>query len=299
MRKLPVGEVAAYSFGFGWRAIPALFRMGWLQIALFIAGAILVDLGGGETEIGTRMEGGADRFEISTGWSTTVQTIEEPLLFWPGLLIVFAALILLLPVYTRLIRLAAGEGEVPTGLALRLTGREWRVLGAALLTFLIFGVAVAVAALPLAFVGPMADRDAGGGAVIAVLFLGLAGMILAFWFYIRFSLFMPYTALENRIAPRAAFGVTRGNFWRLFGLYLIIVLIFFAITFGLWAIQVMLGALAAVFGSPIGTGDGSAFHLIFLGLLFAFQAAVQIYSNLVSTAASGRSAGYLTEGQPA
>lgn len=110
---------------------------------------------------------------------------------------------------------------------------EVRLLGLGVL-LLLFGViltlAVAVGAgIAGAALGALAAPSEG--AVVAI----TIGMVIAIyavliWALVRISLAGAYTVLRGRIVVREAWRATRGRYWTLFGVYLLIGIVYFAVT---------------------------------------------------------------------
>ena len=81
------------------------------------------------------------------------------------------------------------------------------------ITMLIYMVLAGVAAAALAMEQPW---------LWLVVVLGaLAGFALVIWLAVRWSLAVPITLAEKRIAPFASFGLTKGRFWPLLGMALL------------------------------------------------------------------------------
>ena len=279
-RKLAVGETLSFVFSFAARRLGLFFRLAWLPLLLSVGGTavIFTALGTGffqAAAIGADPYANADWGRIALGYALSL-----------------LGLLAFVPAYVVLTRAAAGGYEPPRGLfaGLRFGGREGRVIGAAVLWFLLFmaiyfGITIVstllIGGISAALIG---TGDGGGFVLIGILgflmFLAIFGFVI--FFSVRSLLFIPMAATENRIALGDAWAATKGNFWRLFAVGLVLYLA----VFGLYV------AFAAVAGVVIGLLGQSAMvpAAIILGLL-AIPAYAFLY--LLFIAYPARAAGVL------
>lgn len=125
-----------------------------------------------------------------------------------------------------LMRQALGLKKTTTFIYFSLGAPVWRMIGAMLLGGIIFAVCICVIAvaggLAAAFIGPMLPH----GAVVA----GRAILLIVFYlfiFYAAFRLFFFLPAVvvaEERIGLGRSWELGGGNFWRMFLVYLLIVI---------------------------------------------------------------------------
>ncbi len=162
----------------------------------------------------------------------------------PGgwMIVAFAALLVAMVGQLAIMRLAMGwEGSVSEALKLAL-GRIWAVLGA----FLLFGLAFVLVATVVVLIAMLASGDAAQGATNRIAF---AAMIVAL---LAMPRVLPLTALamEERAGPwrllRRTLELTRGNYWRLLGFFLVflvaslIIAVAVTVTFGT-AVELLVG----------------------------------------------------------
>jgi len=113
---------------------------------------------------------------------------------------------------------------------LRLGMDEVRLLGTTLVLTIGGALAMAICFAVIGIVAGVLSVAAGAGAVAALTGLfGLAFLCAAIFFWVRLSLAGPLTILERKIAIGPAWRASRGNFWRLFGAYLVISLLIFVV----------------------------------------------------------------------
>lgn len=116
---------------------------------------------------------------------------------------------------------------------LRVGGDELRLLGLGIILFLLFAVAMIIAIIGLGLLGALLAKltgiGAGGTAAIAIP-LVLICYAVAIFAGVRLSLAGPLTMLRKRITIGESWRLTRGHFWVLFGAYIVLWLIFIAIS---------------------------------------------------------------------
>lgn len=156
----------------------------------------------------------------------------------------------------------------------------WRLVGTALLVWLILGaVIVAAVVVPILFTVGLAlggSDNPSGGWVLFVGLLGLAGLVLAAWLSVRLY-FATVVVVVEGASPTAALGrswaLTKGAFWRTLGRLLLMTIIV-AIASGL--IGGVISAVTMFFGSFLPWGI-TAFLLTLIsslvtGLVIPFSA---------------------------
>ena len=104
---------------------------------------------------------------------------------------------------------------------LRLGGDELRIIGLSIiLTLLFIGVVLGLGTAVAIIAGVLATIAGDVGAFIAFpLFILMYGVII--WLAVRFSLAVPITVAERRIAVFDSWRLTRGHFWSLLGMTLL------------------------------------------------------------------------------
>jgi hypothetical protein len=152
---------------------------------------------------------------------------------------------------------------------LRLGADEFRIIGLYLQIFVLF-LAVGLAGA-VAIVAVEAAAGKGAGAVLGFLLLGLLALLAYVFVGVRLSLCGPQTFAERRIDLFGSWRVTRGHFWGLFGMYLLLVV--FLIGFGI--VNTLLQLPFRGLSAQVAHGDVSGLPmLIGGGLLYAIIAFV-------------------------
>lgn len=174
---------------------------------------------------------------------------------------------------TAVYRAVLKPGESAFGY-LRLGAAELRMAVVMVVLFLLSLVVTFAAVIVVAIVGGVfgavfsmgGDGGVGGmfliGALIIVLYIVMIFISLAFW--TRFSFAGPMTFVEGRIRIFESWGATKGNFWRLFGCYILA---------GILGIVVSLlgGAISLALMMALGGGGASGAEG-FLALIEGMQA---------------------------
>jgi hypothetical protein len=145
---------------------------------------------------------------------------------------------LLIMIFAAAVRATALGGDDRFGF-LRVGMDELRLLGLGLLLGLTWFVATIVlgfvAALAAGFTAALSGGSAEGATGI-VLILMLAFMVLTIWVQVRISLAGALTVLRGRIVIREAWRLTRGRFWTLFGVYLLVFVAYCVVTLAVLAV---------------------------------------------------------------
>lgn len=157
--------------------------------------------------------------------------------FWAAMLPLDLALALfLVALFAAIVRAVAhpaGDGWS----YLRFGGDELRLIGLALLLVVAAIVAEIAFGLLLVIVTGVLGVAAGGiAAMVPMILLLFLGFGLAIFAEVRISLVGAYTVLRRRIAIGEAWRATRGHFWTLFVVYLVLTLAFVIVSLVILAI---------------------------------------------------------------
>jgi hypothetical protein len=159
---------------------------------------------------------------------------------WPAFLMLLAVVVLFMSVLTGgIYRLVLRPGERGF-MHLRVGADELRLTAVNLLLFVIGLVCLIFVDL----VGNLATTSGGVGAGLLAALVVAVPMI---WIGVRLSLATPMTFAEHRIDLRAAWELTRGSFWPLFGM-IILAAIFYVMVWAL--ILIIYAAVVALSGGP-------------------------------------------------
>lgn len=104
---------------------------------------------------------------------------------------------------------------------LRLGGDELRVLAVTVILALVIAAFTMVVFAIVTFAAMAAAQVNQGLAVLVAILLGIGGVLATIWLYVRFSLAVPITIAEKRIAPFASFAMTKGQSLPIFGMAII------------------------------------------------------------------------------
>jgi hypothetical protein len=142
---------------------------------------------------------------------------------WPAFLLVLLLVVTLMSVLTAGIYRIVLRPEEPGLFHLRFGRDEMRLTLVNLLLFAV-GMVCLMAGIVVTGMGEMA---AGRG---AGLLFGAATLGLTIWVGVRLSMATPMTFVRQRIALRESWELTRGRFWRLFGM-IVLAVIFYVMIF--------------------------------------------------------------------
>jgi len=159
------------------------------------------------------------------------------------------------------------------------SGRVWWVLG--------FTVGLVVVELVVvgAWVGLLIwliSQQMNGAAVAVGLIGGAAVIVGAFWLSVRVLLITPALMLEGKgfwTTVRRAWRLTRGSFWRLLGIYLLVSILTGILT---QIVVTPFAIVAGIVGGTAGTTTGPALAITSVGQIIALTATITYSSAVVA-----------------
>ena len=160
----------------------------------------------------------------------TPSPVAAPGMLFGALIPYYLAMVLaMLVLATASLRAVLRPGEQAFA-SLRLGMDELRVLGLSAIVFFLYTVAAMGIGIVAVIVGSIVTSLGGfnGGTIIFSLLVFLTGYGAMIFVSVRLSLAGALTILRRKIVIGEAWTLTRGNFWRLFGAYLVIMVILFA-----------------------------------------------------------------------
>lgn len=265
-------EVALEAFRFGATKLGLVIKLFWLPVVIVIAIEVLylfVLLG--DLNVLIESDGVIDT-------RVMIGPVDYAVTYLLAILIFF----LYAPGMVALNRIIAGEMEPPGGIAyFRFTSRELRFALGSLLLFAVYLLVFLAIPFALSLTSdyglPLDPALSQQWRMSGTEFLILLGIAVPYiWFSIRMVPFLPMISIENRFAPGVAFLLSAGNFWRILGVYIIVILGLLAsyIGFGLgivlvsFAVLLPMSALSASTGGP----DVVFSILLFVLLIAAYVA---------------------------
>jgi len=167
--------------------------------------------------------------------------------------------VLAMPVIEGVLTVSVSQSVVGRKLALRdvwdrLRPRVWLLIGWALLRAFGTGLAVTLYVVVAVLLTAAAGEAATGLAIFVGLLLVVGLVMLVAWLGVRVGLVAPALALEGRrlwATVARAWRLTRGSFWRLFGIYLLAVIVVYA------AASIISYPFGFLGGIVMGTGGGT------------------------------------------
>ncbi|MEM6650500.1 MAG: hypothetical protein AAF603_09650 [Pseudomonadota bacterium] len=296
VRKLPIAETALESLIFGLKNVGTALRLGWFSVLLFIglwgvAGAVMASAISAETwqnwidlsqtppdQLGPEVFS-LSSIDMREGGIIARSTLAS--------LLVFASFFVFTPVAVVLSQIASGDRPAPKGVIYwRWGGREWRVI--ATLFIYMFTILFVMTALTL-FSTIMAVSIGNSGDITLSWLPALISIVIfctTTWVYLRLILVVPAAALENRMNFIEAVGATGGNVFRLFGSFLLLMVLFFFVFIAATLVIFVLSFSFQIALTQTGTATPVGQSIGFLSalLIFLFFGFLIVASQLTSIA---------------
>ncbi len=229
----------------------------------------------------------ADTAAVAAGTATAFVLLSVGLPFVAALFRGF----LLAPVAVDTGQRVLGRRATFRGLWRLLAGRRWSVVAWVLLQaaagLLLGGVFLGV--LIGAVVALVGSRAGFGWFLLAALVVGLGGAVVTTWLTTKFAFTVPTIALEGRgvfSAAAQSWRLTRGAFWRTFGIMLLVNAVFaFAVSiasFPLSIATVLVGGVFDPLGQTSGSSGGGVWPVVVVVVGALLVAAVQCTTDVLS-----------------
>lgn len=293
-RKLPIAETAVDAGVFGIAHIVPVLRIAWLPVLVWI---ILLTVAGGLLTGGDPALNDAviEQFRIDTGMppfmsEDAVIALDAAVAdvvaglgwrLWVAATIVVLSSLVIVPIYTLVMRVAAGDETIPPGfLHWRWTRQDTRFV----VVVILFSLVTSLIGWLLESVGlVIADGITGLGDLAIGWLAGLVPLamtLLFLWISLRALLIPAAAAIEPQFRFSDALAATGGNVFRIIGslalLYVMLLLAVIGFGLALMIGTLLLGLLTTPFGteSALGTVIGflTTVAVIVLGAGFALGA---------------------------
>ncbi|MFD6135532.1 glycerophosphoryl diester phosphodiesterase membrane domain-containing protein [Isoptericola sp. NPDC060257] len=181
-------------------------------------------------------------------------------------------LLLAQPVVEGILTVSVSQSVIGRKLSLgevweRLRGRVGRLIGWALLRTLAGAVGTFVWFFVLVLLVALVSEQSTGAAVGLGLLLGAGYVVVVVWLGVRIGLVAPALALEGQglgSTIARAWRLTRGSFWRLFGIYLLAMII---VSAAAYIITIPLGLIAGVIGGTGGSTESFTTATVVMSVL--------------------------------
>ena len=273
MTKLKISPTVTEAIQFGFSHILAVARVGWIPFLLMLA-----TYGGGMYFflMGQGLDPAAVDWQDETAIELFMAQMEVALnQTWGGLgvqmAITIAIAFFFAPLYVALFRYAIDDVPLPRAIA-------HFTYGSRAFTFAKGSVALTLLGLVFSVLVFFMERyiPEDSPLIILMVLVMLVLWVLFFWVMMRLTTFFPTMAVENHLDWRRAFRMTKGNFWRVVAVMLLMALLMAAIAIGILLallIGVVILAIAISFlPTQIGLGllilVGMAFYILFMSFYF-------------------------------
>jgi hypothetical protein len=216
--KIPFERTIASAYRFAFANVVSIIGTGWFPFLLVAA------LGAGLTILILPSVQGFWLEDGKTIDRARLMTQVVPLVGAGGLIGV-ALLIAQAMVTVGLMRKALGQHPAPVFIFFSLGGQVWRLIGSYILMMLLIIGGVLVASGVIGTVGFLLGKAAPKLMPLVVGVLIFVAVLAYFYSVVRLSFFIPAVVVaENHIGLRRSWHLGRGNFWRIFGILLIVTL---------------------------------------------------------------------------
>jgi hypothetical protein len=216
--KIPFERTIAAAYRFVVQNFVSVLGIGWFPFLLvaLVAAALLSTV---FPQLDLVLQSGQEK------WS------QEQLaqLFAPmmGAGIVFAIVIILAAamVMVGMMRKALGQHPGPVYFYFSLGGQVWRMVGAYILLLLLFWAVTVAIAIGIGIVSFLLSKAAPSAQGPVTVFLVCVALLWGIYAAVRVQFFLPAVVVaENHIGIRRSWNLGRGNFWRIVGIVIAIVL---------------------------------------------------------------------------
>jgi len=140
---------------------------------------------------------------------------------------VFAIAIILAAamVLVGMMRMALGQHPAPVYIFFSLGGQVWRMIGAYILLLLLLWAATIAIAIGIGVVSFVLSKSAPAVQLPVTALLTCIAVLWGIYAVVRVQFFLPAVVVgENHIGLRRSWNLGRGNFWRIVGIVIVIVL---------------------------------------------------------------------------
>lgn len=278
MNKIPVGQTINYAYSFAFGHFGGVLGIVWVPLLILCVAGYFLFLPMFMTMMGIAAGAAQGGFVDPTAFAQMIMQ-------FLGSLILFAlvALVMGCVVMTGVTRLALGLDK-PTAIYFNVGRQVWLLLGAMLLYIVIIIIIEIVFSIVLiAIASVLANMDPRTMGIVTSV-LTIAYVVFLLFVVIRLSYFIaPVVVSEDKIDLKRGWDLTRGNVWRIIGIWLATVLppliVFYIAVIG----------LVMALGMPAMTNGGTPGQLP-VALMIALVVAYLLFATLMVGMANGAAA---------
>jgi hypothetical protein len=209
MNKIPVGKTISYAYSFTLANFLSVLGVIWIPFLIMMGGSFAV--------MGPYLAALSEMAETN---DPTAILGAFPYLF----LIIVIIFVMMAVILIGLTQFALGLKSGPVFFYFSLGYPVWRLLGAMICAYLLLVLGTLVVGIGVGIV-IAAIAAAGVDAEIVVMLVPLIVLVVMVAMAVRLVFFLaPVTVAEGKNVVRRAWAISRGNFWRIFGVILAIVI---------------------------------------------------------------------------
>jgi len=216
--KIPFERTVAGAYRFAFANILSILGIGWfpvLLLGLLFAGLVYTLM----PQLTALTNIDPSRADATEFMSLVFPMMGAVLLFIAAAFVVQAMLLV------GIIRKAFGNPPGPVFFFFSLGAQVWRMIGAYLLLMLLaWGVIIALT-LGISIISFLLSKISGGVQVLVTTLLVCAAIVWGIYAVVRVQFFLPAVVIaENHIGIRRSWHLGRGNFWRIIGIVILVIL---------------------------------------------------------------------------
>jgi len=217
--KIPFEQTIAGAYRFALSNIVSVFGIGWFPFALAAAGASLAVINVLPLFSGLIREG-TNEIDTARLGAVIGPIIGTVVLVLCGVIVAQAM------VNVGLMRKALGQHPAPVFVFFSLGRQVWQLIGSYLLLMLLAWGALALAACAIVAVSLLLQKYASSAQILVTVLLVIAAYVGGIYAIIRITFFIPAVVVaENHISLRRAWHLGKGNFWRIVGVLIIVMVL--------------------------------------------------------------------------
>jgi hypothetical protein len=246
--KIPFEPTITGAYRFAFANILSIIGIGWFPYLLFvvIAGATAINVV--PLFHGLIIEGTTNQIDTAR-----LGVVIGPLIGAFALVSITGAFAQAM-VYVGLMRKALGQHPAPVYIFFSLGSQVWQMIGSYLLLGLLAWGLIALAGAAVTVISLLLQKYAPNFQVLVTVLLAIACYVGAIYAIIRVMFFIPAVVVaENHIGIRRAWHLGKGNFWRIVGVILLVVM-----PLGFAMSTITQGIMQTVVGAPATLQPGAS-----------------------------------------
>ena len=216
--KIPFERTIAAAYRFVVANFISVLGIGWFPFLLVaLVGAAL--LSAVMPQLGVVLQSGHEKWSAEEAAQTFAPIMGAGLVFAVVIILAVAMVIV------GMMRKALGQHPAPVYFFFSFGSQVWRMIGAYILLLLLFWVITIGIAIGIAVVSAVLAKASPAAQAPVTVLLTCIAVLWGIYAVVRLQFFLPAVVVaENQIGLRRSWHLGRGNFWRIVGIVIVIVL---------------------------------------------------------------------------